>query len=189
MKNQTRNKLILLALFGLFFVPVLLAYLMNAGYLHYRPQPSKNHGDLVNPPIEMRQYSQNPLLADNNDLWKLVYVNHGPCDSDCVRMLDAVYRIYLATGRHRAKVKPVVVYPQAELALPQGLGDRFEKVSLAGEPRAQALFDRLSRQSLGQGGGFYIIAPEGFLMMSYPKGFNPSGTIKDMNVLLKRKDG
>jgi len=127
-KNQTRNKLILLALFGLFFVPVLLAYLMNAGYIHYRPQPSKNHGNLVNPPIEMRQFSQNPLLADSNDLWKLVYVNHGPCDSDC-------------------------------------------------------------QNSLEQGDGFYIIAPEGFLMMSYPKGFDPSGTIKDMNVLLKRKDG
>jgi len=188
-KNQTRNKLILLALFGLFFVPVLLAYLMNAGYIHYRPQPSKNHGNLVNPPIEMRQFSQNPLLADSNDLWKLVYVNHGPCDSDCQRMLDAVYRIYLATGRHRTKVRPVVVYPQADPELPDGLSDTFGKVSLAEEPRAQALFSRLSENSLGQGDGFYIIAPEGFLMMSYPKGFDPSGTIKDMNVLLKRKDG
>jgi len=188
-KNQTRNKLILLALFGLFFVPVLLAYLMNAGYIHYRPQPSKNHGNLVNPPIEMRQFSQNPLLADSNDLWKLVYVNHGPCDSDCQRMLDAVYRIHLATGRHRTKVRPVVVYPQADLELPEGLSDTFGKVSLAEEPRAQALFSRLSENSLEQGDGFYIIAPEGFLMMSYPKGFDPSGTIKDMNVLLKRKDG
>jgi len=192
--DSRRNKLILLALFALFFIPVLVAYLMNAGVIHYRATPSKNHGDLVTPPVEMRRYTRHAALAQADDRWKLVYVTaKQDCDEDCQKMLDAIYRIYLASGRHQPKVQPVVVGLSGAVELTAQLAPVFQSVSLQGEPSARELFFKLSQQSMGgkagTGEGFYIIAPEGFLMMSYPQGFNPSGTIKDMNILLRRKDG
>jgi len=187
--NTTRNKLTLLGLFVLFFVPVLLAYLMATGVIDYKPQPSKNHGNLVTPPIEMRHYTSQPLLAAANEKWKLVYVAPDHCGERCRVILDAMYRIYLATGRHRTKVQPVVVSYMDDFSLPEPFDQRLAHVSIASDSKAQTLFERLSRQSLTGGKGLYIIAPEGFLMMSYPKEFSPSGVIKDMNILLKRKDG
>ncbi len=189
MKNQTRNKLILLALFGLFFVPVLLAYLMNAGYIHYRPQPSRNHGELITPPIKMSEYTDQAALAQADDFWKLVYVTPAECQADCQRMLDTLYRVFLATGRHRSKVRLIAVSPMKMVDVPAPYSEVFQFLSLNDKPRLKKLFEELSVRSLGQGTGFYIVAPEGFLMMSYARGFDPSGTIKDLNVLLKRKDG
>jgi hypothetical protein len=43
-------------------------------------------------------------------------------------------------------------------------------------------------QDVGQGESIqamYIVDPRGFLMMSYPDGFEPRGTIKDLTRLLK----
>ena len=63
----------------------------------------------------------------------------------------------------------------------------IKKISTAQQPELNKMFDQLSDQSLANGHGLYVVAPEGYLMMAFTPENTSTEIIRDLNLLVKRK--
>ncbi len=179
MQAQTKNKLSIAAIALLFVAPILLAI-----YFLDKEKPSKNHGDLIQPPIKV---SDNEILADFEKVWTIVYQHSGACDKKCTDMLEEIYRIRLTRGHKKDQIKLLVLHLDgSDIKIPERFAI-IEQRSYPSNGVLDTLFKKLSPTSLGNGNGLYIIAPEGFLMMSYPKDFTPQDVIKDLSLMLRAR--
>jgi len=184
MKAQTKNKLTLIALAVLFLVPLITAVVMNSQLMHYSPESYKNNGNFIQPPIKV---SDKESLKPYEGFWTVVYQHSGECEQGCQKMLDTLYRIRLTKGHRMKKIKLLVMHPEAEpLEIPEQYTS-IEQQSYLNKENINEIFNQLSEQSLGDNKGLYLLAPEGFLMMSYPKDFKPEDVIKDLGLMLRAR--
>jgi len=85
------------------------------------------------------------------------------------------------------KIKLLVLYPENdELIIPEQYTS-IEKYAYKSTDSLNQTLNLLSSQSLGNNTGLYLLAPEGFLMMSYAKDFKPQDVIKDLGLLLRAR--
>ena len=179
MQAKTKNKLSLLLITLLFIVPILLAF-----YFLDKEKPSKNHGDLIQPPVKV---TDNPTLKQYEKFWTIVYQQSADCDKHCKQMLETIYRIRLTRGHNKDRIKLLAIHAgQKNIEIPANFSV-IEQQSYQDGSKLDAVFKKLSAQSLGNNEGLYIIAPEGFLMMSYPHDFVPQDVIKDLSLMLRAR--
>lgn len=186
MQAQTKNKLSLLALITLFLTPVIVAIVMNSNLIKYQPDSLKNRGDLIVPPIRI---TESGSLKDYEGFWTVVYNHTGECEEECNSMLELIYRVRLTKGHKMDKVRLLVLHPENDdLQIPSQYGS-IESQSYSIDSELSKSLSELSNKSLTNNKGLYMLAPEGFLMMSYPKGFAPQDVIKDLGLLLRGRKG
>lgn len=180
------NRIKLLALFAMFFVPVLTAWVLVLN--GWRPAGTVNHGTLVVPPA--------PVLADGlldaagaplgGDFfaghWTVLLADPGACGDDCRRQLDVLGRVHVALNKDQDRLRmallvpadvPEASSPVAELALvraPRGVLQGWK-------PADQVEFAAV-----------HMIDPAGFRMMVYPLPLDGSGLLKDLRRLLRLSD-
>jgi len=185
MQARTQNKLSIIGLFLLFFLPVVIAVVMNSRWVDYKPESTKNKGTLVEPPVLVSEFSQAPWVEDLEGVWTLVYRHVGLCEAACIKTMQDMHKIRLTMGHKSEKLRLLVLADgldnAAEVPVDVSFNTVGEELTLRQE------LSRLSDVSLGQGQGMYIVAPEGYLMMSYAPENTPSDMIKDLKLLLKRK--
>ncbi len=184
MQKQTKNKLTLIALAFLFITPVIVAIIMNSKLIDYSPKSFKNYGNFIRPPIKI---TTKESLKPFEEYWTIIYAHTGECNEDCMRMLDTLYRIRLTKGHKMKQVKLLVLHPDDDKLIIPAQYTSIEQQSYAATEDLSTILSTLSSQSLGDGNGLYLLAPEGFLMMSYPKGFEPRDVIKDLGLLLRAR--
>lgn len=178
----------MLAIFGL---PLLMAWLV----FHYFAgsfQGGLEHGELLMPartldPPVMRNLQGDVVPPDLfRGKWTLVYrvPNHEhatgnaaddtPCDKDCLALMDTLQRVRIAQDRSMRDVRRVLSLPRSAVQIP-GIADQFDKglhvVTAADWPL--------------QAGSVYLVDPQGFLVLRYPPGFDPTGLLKDLKRLLR----
>ena len=87
------------------------------------------------------------------------------------------------------KVKLLVLHPEKDvIEIPEQYSS-IESQSYAIDGELNNTLNQLSVKSLGNKRGLYLLAPEGFLMMSYDQDFKPQDVIKDLGLVLRaRKD-
>ena len=181
MQAKTKNKLSIIAISLLFITPVIVAIVLTtSGY----KGSTKNFGDLIIPPIKI---TDKKSLKPFEEYWTVVYQHSGSCQDDCMKMLDTLYRIRLTKGHKMKKVKLLVLYPHTDDIIIPNQYNSIEKQSYKLSDKLSTLLTELSPQSLGKGKGLYILAPEGFLMMSYTHDFEPRDVIKDLGLLLRAR--
>ncbi len=184
MQQNTKNKLTLIALAVLFITPVIVAIVMNSKLIDYSPESFKNFGSFIKPPVKI---TDKESLKPFEEYWTVVYAHTGSCNKECMKMLDMLYRIRLTKGHKMKQVKLLVLHPQTDtLSIPEQYTS-IEQQSYTSTDELGKLLSKLSSQSLGDGNGLYLLAPEGFLMMSYAKGFEPRDVIKDLGLLLRAR--
>ncbi|MCF6320128.1 MAG: hypothetical protein L3J83_12780 [Proteobacteria bacterium] len=184
MQVQSKNKLSIIALAVLFLAPVIVAIVMNSKLIDYSPDSFKNRGDFIKPPIKI---TDKESLKPYEDFWTVVYSHTGNCADECLKMLDTLYRIRLTKGHKMKQVKLLVLHPANDkLSIPKQYTS-IEQQSYLQTNEINQVLRNLSNQSLGDGKGLYLLAPEGFLMMSYPKDFKPQDVIKDLGLLLRAR--
>ena len=188
MQAQTKNKVSLIALFLLFFLPVAIAIVMNSSWVNYKPKSTKNKGMLVQPPVRLADFAKADWIDGLDGVWTLMYRHAGICDAVCVKQMDDMHRIRLTMGHKVDKLRLLVLADGLEDADSVPADISFNTLSQEQDKLVQEL-NRLSSESLGQGRGMYIVAPEGYLMMSYVPENTPPDMIKDLKLLLKRKGG
>ena len=186
MQAQTKNKLSIVALIMLFLTPLIIAIVMNSNWIDYQPSNMKNRGDFIQPPIKI---TENDNLKAYEGFWTVVYNHTGICENDCKQMMDLIYRVRLTKGHKMDKVRLLVLHPEnSELEIPPQYAS-IESQSYNTDTVLSKTLSELSINSLTDNKGLYIIAPEGFLMMSYPKDFVPQDVIKDLGLLLRGRKG
>jgi cytochrome oxidase Cu insertion factor (SCO1/SenC/PrrC family) len=182
-----RNFRTVFALAGLFLLPLLLSFWLYYG-LHWRPQGSTNHGELIDPVRPLPEVA----LTDATGVlrshvfaghWTLVYVGRGDCDAACHDTLyfmrqtrlslnnemTRVQRVFLATGACCDRAFLAAEHP--------GL-----RVLDAGTAAAAALLAQFPED---RDRALYVVDPLGNLMMRYDARLPPKGLLEDLKRLLQ----
>lgn len=185
--TQTRrNRLVLLAIFVLFF-----GSLLGAGVLRFsgwRPAANKAHGELLQPPADLRTVV--PQLVDGRDYrwnpaertWRIALAPPVDCSDACVRLAHQIDTVWQLLGQDADHVQ-VLWIGVPPPGVPRGGALRMLQSSAA----LRAGLPRLT-PAPGEnphGVPVYVIDPNGFVILRYAPGFDPSGLRADLAKLLK----
>ena len=182
MTPDKRNRIGLLLIVALFAAPIAIAYVLNA--YGWRPSGMRNYGTLVEPPQDLT--AARLLLDDGKPLtwkddewsWTLVALTAPGCAEHCIERIDELRRARLTLNQNAHRVRVVVL--DETLA-----GSALE--NLRPTQRARDVDARLVayRPTADGDVAAVLIDPHGFLVLSYPAGYDANLLRKDLARLIK----
>lgn len=180
MTVQRKNRLILVGLFLMFFLPVLLAVLLNSKFVDFKPASTRNYGQLIEPVVTLSQ----PIAGVDAQLagkWWLIYADQGNCNESCQQQLATLHQLHLAAGKEFDRVGLMFVP-----TTPGNAGTLPPDVIAASGPMPP-LDDALKSATGAADASRWLLLmdPLGNILMRYPPGFDASLVRKDLNILLK----
>lgn len=178
---QTRSRFLLFLVAAMFLGSFgVAATLFFSGW---KPSQTRNVGEMLSPYPDLRPVAL--LKADGTPWqwqpatrqWHVIVAPPADCGAPCLRMLDALQRVWVSEGRHADKLK-VLWFGE----LPAGATGFGGLVPMQASPGLQALLPDVARADALP---VYLADPNGYLVLRYPAGFNPSGLRKDLGRVLK----
>lgn len=178
---------LLLVTFLIFFVPVVAAWLLNVLAPGWLPFGTVNHGTLVQPvrhidSAGLTRLDGKAFDADYlNGRWTLVHVITEPCARSCVEALARIRQVRRALGKDMNRVQHLAVITEPTQAPDfHGLG----VTPALADPQWLAHF------AFDDGGAtaspaLYLIDPQGYLMMRYPRDVEQHDLYDDLERLLR----
>jgi len=181
MSPQTKNRLTLIGLFLLFFTPVCLAVLMNSTFFQFKPNSTRNYGELLKPVVTVALPYVGFEQSAPKNAWWLIYANAGACTGACARDIKTLHQLHVAVGRDfdRIGVRFFPTSPELSEALPPDVIRDMPPTTALKIAMAQAI------PSVNQNGWLVLMDPLGNILMRYPPGFDATGVRKDLHILLK----
>lgn len=181
--QRNRNRVVLVLIAAAFFLPMLVAGVMRFTDRH--PPANRQHGELLDPKPDLRNLSL--TLADGRAYpwnpvqrtWRIVVAPPAACGDPCVtlsRQIDTVWQLF---GRNADHVE-VLWLGEPPAAAKRGPELRVLKDDAA----LRAALPRLNDPA---GIPVYVVDPNGFVVLRYAPGFDPSHLRQDMSRLLKLK--
>lgn len=182
-----RARLALLALFALFFVPIIGAFVLNALAPSWLPFGRVNHGELVQPAqpaaLDTMQVLDGIRWSETlaQSPWTLLHVGEPVCAQVCQQALVSMRQARLALGKDADRVsrwwlltgqpdpRSVTLAREIDPGLRIGLLDRG--VSVLTAQRAAALVQ--------------LVDPAGYLILRYREADSASAILKDLKRLLR----
>jgi hypothetical protein len=192
MNTQTRNRLILVAIALLFFIPLLAAFLAQPELIGSDPETTVNRGDLVQPPVALpldnfRFLGQRDAEALEGR-WLLVEPVSSVCDANCERIATDLRQVHIATGRRQDEAAVLLLFQAAPtgdvVATLEAIYPKFV-LALDDGPAAAAALTTANGGTAPASGTTFIRDPEGFLMLHYAPGYDRGDLNKDLTKLLK----
>lgn len=183
-----KSKLTLIALFGLFLAPVLIAVVLNSQWVDWRASPDRSHGELIEPVQPIGAFTltatdgQTLSLDDLTGRWQLVHEITGDCNEDCRQRLFMMRQIRAAQDRHIPNVGLMLLADQP-------LSDELHGQVTALDP-SFVIFDNAAGRELSArfpGNDeqfFYIVDPAGNIIERFETTADPTGIRKDLHRLL-----
>lgn len=191
--TRQRNRLMLVAIFVLFFGSLIVAGALR--FSGWRPEGMKNKGELLQPPADLRSIT--PRLMDGGDYgwrpaertWRIAIAPAPDCGAECLQALHDVDKVWQLMGREAMRVDVLWLCPAVPCELPAG-APRFSRLRMlqpdatlrAKLPRANEV-----RHAGGRGVPLYVIDPNGFVVLRYAAGSDPGDLRSDLAKLLKLK--
>jgi hypothetical protein len=182
--TRNRNRWMLIAIAALFFGVMIVAGALR--FSGWRPAGLKANGELLHPPADLRQVS--PQLADGGEYrwdaaprtWRILAMTRD-CDSTqaaaCTQLLTQLDKVWQLAGKDADRVHVLWIG-----TLPaQGP----HPTTLHVIAPSDALHDGLPHADDPQGIPVYLLDPNGFVVLRYAPGFDPSGLRTDLSRLLK----
>jgi hypothetical protein len=181
-KPSGRLQLLLVA--AVFIVPLLLAT-----WLYYRggslqPQARANHGALLEPIVDVDDVlADSDILTLHEDRWLLVYPHQGACEEECRDGLYSIRQMRLMLGREMDRVTRVFLHgdiaPDTVF-----LGSEHEGLVALEDGELSALL-AARRPPAEPEGGYYLVDPQGNLVMYFAPTLAPRDIVADLKRLLK----
>lgn len=181
-----------IAIVLVFLVPILLAWYMTFTAEHGDGVGGgAQHGILIDPPRLLENHELlDPVAGGKTTLhgkWTMLALIEGECGQDCKDVLYRMRQIRLAMGENLYRVQRAVYFAG------EGAEDNAKNIFSGLEGQLILARDKAGadfRKSFLVEGGYigeaiYLIDPQGFLMMCYPKDTDPSGMIRDLKRLLR----
>jgi hypothetical protein len=182
------NRLVLIALFAVFFAPVLVAVLLHSEWVSWQAAPEKAHGELVDPVVPLGAFrlpdagGNTRTRSDLTGRWQLVHARPDGCGADCVETLSLMHNIRLAQDRHRDEVGLVLLSRDVLDERTRARVQQLDPSLLAFDGEAgEALLQRFPRLAPGT---FYIVDPEANIMERFGPDADLNGIRKDLDRLL-----
>ena len=192
---QRGSRTQLWVLIGLFFVPLLAAFVLYYGFSGWRPAGSTNKGDLITParPLEtgvLLSPQDQPLEEDLlKGKWSLLYIGNGNCDARCREALTLMRQTRLALNDEASRVQRIFL-ATADCCDLDYLDSEHEGLITARADEESdraflATFPLYANVPVDAAGRIYIVDPLGNLMMSYAPDAPPKAVLEDLRKLLK----
>lgn len=183
-----KSRLTLIALFTLFFTPVLIAIFLHSEWVNWRAAPDKAHGKLVSPVIPLDEFTLREAggsvrsLEDLLGRWQVIFIAPRRCLTDCLETAELMHNIRLAQDRHASEVNLILL---SATDLGNAVFDRISALDhtwlVFDGDAGQNLMERLPDPAPG---AFYIIDPEANIMERFAPDADLNGLRKDLDRLL-----
>jgi hypothetical protein len=178
-KTRSRLTLLLIAVFFLGSFGVAAALFFGG----WKPSQTRNIGEMLDPYPDLRDLDlrradgQAWTWEPAKRHWHVIVAPPADCGAPCWQMLDALHRVWLSEGRHADKLE-VLWFGELPSRAPNFPG-------LVPMQASAALQARLPDQARPDALPVYLADPNGYLVLRYAPGFNPSGLRKDLGRVLK----
>jgi cytochrome oxidase Cu insertion factor (SCO1/SenC/PrrC family) len=192
---QRRSRTQLWLLIGMFFVPLLVAFVLYYGFSGWRPSGSTNKGDLITParPLEvgvLLDPQDQPLEEDLlKGKWSLIYIGNGKCDAHCREALTHMRQTRLALNDDASRVRRIFLATAECCDLDYLNGEHEGLITARADEESDraflATFPTYADVPVESAGRIYIVDPLGNLMMSYAPDAPPKALLEDLKKLLK----
>lgn len=187
-RTRRRNRILLLAIFAVFFGSLLLAGALR--FSGWRPAGMKNHGELLQPPADLRALS--PRLANGDGYawnpvartWRIALAPPASCTGECDKLARDIETVRQLLGREAGRVDVLWLCAEPDCA-PAPASPRMPSLRLL-QPDP-ALRTALPRVDDVRGVPLYVIDPNGFVILRYAPGSDPGDLRADLAKLLKLK--
>jgi len=184
--SLSRQRMTLIGIFALFIGPVILVMLMRSAWWQYQPASLKNHGRLIQPPLQLTL----DRTTDTDGKWLVLYLLDQPCEKVCIEHVTALRQIHRAAGRHAEhlavgllSLKPV------EPELGARLKTIYPEFELLADPAATAVNTlALINTENSNPTHTYVLDPMLNVILAYGVNSNPGDIHKDLRRLLKWSD-
>jgi hypothetical protein len=182
MSSVLRSRATLLTVVALFFTSFGIAlFLIFSGW---KPTATRNAGELYAQPVELgtlglvkAEGTPYPEWQPRERLWRVVVMPPAGCGQPCLKLSDDLYRVWIAEGRRADRVQ-ILWFGE----VPEQAPEYRAFLPMQASPALRA---KLPASHVDGSLAVYLIDPNGFLVMGYAPGFDPSGLRKDLARLLK----
>ncbi len=190
-KIKSSNRFTIIVIAILFAAPVLLTILMHSQWWPYRPNTTRNHGELLQPPIAVDGWpdtSSTLSIEDKPPIWTLLLASNSDCAEACQQQLGWLRQVRIAQGRHSQQVE-IQLATGVSLSSPQQTAVKtiFDELRLP-DARQQAnlqhAITQLTPVEAQTGLTTYLIDPAGFIILRYSEDTDVTGVRKDLRRLL-----
>lgn len=181
MNKRTKSRLTLLAVFALFAIPLIAAFVVRSSGWH--PSETRNSGTLVEPPRDLKDVVT-PMRDNSRFAWKdaqyhwtLVMLPGATCATKCIERIDEALRMRITLGRNADRLRVVYIGPNQTddfFAL------RAPLTNLSDPSSALAGDHARNDDSLA----LALVDPQGLLMMRYPDGYSAQGLRSDITRII-----
>lgn len=182
MQLTPRSKLLIL--FGLFALPIAVAYL---AYFGLRPAGHTNYGDLLKAaPLQQTEGQLLDGQPSNLDAlrgkWVMVHVGTARCDADCVQQLYLMRQIRITQGKDQSRIERLWVV--TDTGVPDATLLQEYPDMQVWRPAESTFIDQFPAAH-SRSGHIYLVDPLGNLMLRFPAQPDAKGMMKDLKLLLK----
>lgn len=188
-RSPVRQRVMLIGIFALFFIPVLTAYVLRVFPDLIGDFNTSNHGEFIKPPISVERdifrmvgQGQDDQPLDFDAHWTILTFSDGTCDRACVERLGAIANVQIAMHKDRERVRRVMVLPPGT-AVPESVAS--DDALTIVRAKRQPLADLTGQPSPYTEAGVHLVDPRGFLFMRYTRGQSASDLLKDLKRLLR----
>jgi len=198
-KELLLAKIKLLAIIGIFGLPLLAAIVMSFVYKDGMPLSvgTSNKGDLIQPVQALPEFELTSprekvvTKSDFNELWTLVYISENGCDKTCQHQVYAIGQLNQMIGKEAERVQRLFIYGGLIPAEEQSVSESFPRM-LMGTTNADNLkqiANVLRQPGHDSADRIYLVDPIGQAMMSFSADLDPRAIYKDLKHLLKMTKG
>ncbi len=160
---------------------------------------TRNHGNLINPPVQVDEFEKSTLSGEvyryDAQLKQWAFVNNvtAPCEATCQESLYIARQTRSALGKEMTRIRRYAIAASVEdfAAIETLLNEQHSEVIRL--VASDDLLRMIPKQTAGTTPGlnmsprddFYVVDPNGWLMMQYTEQHTGRQMIDDMKFLLK----
>lgn len=183
MASVRKNRLVIIALFAMFFGPALVAWYLSQ-FAGWRPGGTTNHGVFVSPAVEIKQWQFSEFFVNRSKgFWNLVVLTDDECASECQKWVMQTHQARLALDKDSIRVKRWIWSPEA--IVDAALANQSDEPLVFSLSRDQysTVLTELNQQAI-ELPRIFLVDPYGFVILRYDTP-NASHVLRDMERLLK----
>ena len=173
--------------------PMAIAWWMYSCTDYGRDGGAYSHGILISPPVQLPNAAlQDPgspaRQATLHGRWNLVALHSGECREECARKNYTMQQLWLAMGESNSRLQRVLfLAPDAVAGIASAAQYRGQLVleREADYAGIWQIFKMAGIEAAQIEAGFFIIDPQGYLIMRYPADADPGGILKDLKRLFR----
>lgn len=183
------NKPTIFIVLAVFLAPVVVAVLLNSQWLDWRPDSTRNHGELLEPAVRLPEFSVKSSSGETvtrgalEGQWQLLHYRSAGCNEACLEDLYWLRQIRLAQDRHQPEIALMFVTPgQVDERAVEEIRELADDYRIFGGEAGRRLSAALP--DTGLEAVSYIVDPGGHIILRYPQDADFNGMRRDLSRLL-----